>query len=363
MFPECRLIRVVLLALSGLVASFAHAADPWVVFEGTEGPGKSKQVVLVSGDEEYRSEEALPQLARILATHHGFTCTVLFAINPDSGFIDPTYTKNIPGMEKLDTADLLIIFTRFRDLPDAQMEPLERYLLAGKPVIGMRTSTHAFNAESGSRWDYYGNGYAGDKTAWQDGFGRLVLGEHWINHHGSHKQQSTRGLLAPGAESHPILRGLKDGDVWGSTDVYGVRLPLPGDSQPLVLGQVTRRAGDYDAEDVHYGMRPTDDVPLKGGKNDPMMPVAWTKSYQLPEGKPGRAFTTTMGSGADLLIPGTRRMLVNAVFWMTGLTDWIPAEGCKVDLVGAYTPTKYEFRTPEYWQERALTPARIAGGN
>ena len=46
----------------------AFAADPWLVFEGADGPGKGKHVVLVSGDEEYRSEEALPQLAKILAT-------------------------------------------------------------------------------------------------------------------------------------------------------------------------------------------------------------------------------------------------------------------------------------------------------
>ena len=42
----------------------------------------------------------------------------------------------------------------------------------------------------------------------------------------------------------PIIRSCaasRDGEIWGSTDVYGVRLPLPGDSKPLVLGQVTAR--------------------------------------------------------------------------------------------------------------------------
>src|SRR2546423_3964388 len=97
------------------------AVKPWVVSEGTEGPGKGKHIVLVSGDEEYRSEEALPQLAKILAKHHGFKCTVLFAINPDDGTIDPKNTHNIPGLEALDHADLMVIFTRFRDLPDEQM--------------------------------------------------------------------------------------------------------------------------------------------------------------------------------------------------------------------------------------------------
>src|SRR6187431_2708271 len=111
-----------------LAATMARAQDPWVVYEGKEGPGKGKHIVLVSGDEEYRSEEALPQLAKILAKHHGFKCTVLFAI-------DPNIRSNIPGLEALKTADLMIIQTRFRDLPDDQMQHVVDYLDAGKPVI------------------------------------------------------------------------------------------------------------------------------------------------------------------------------------------------------------------------------------
>src|SRR4029079_5927775 len=94
----------------------ARAADPWVVYEGRDGPGKGKHIVLVSSDEEYSSEEALPQLAKILATHHGFKCTVLFAVG-DDGTIAPR-KSNIPGLEALKTADVLILFTRFRNLPD-----------------------------------------------------------------------------------------------------------------------------------------------------------------------------------------------------------------------------------------------------
>src|SRR3954462_4446798 len=85
-------------------------------YEGGDGPGKGKYIVLVSGDEEYRSEEALPQLGKILAKRHGFRCTVLFAIDPADGTINPN-VSNIPGLEALDSADLTVIFTRFRDLP------------------------------------------------------------------------------------------------------------------------------------------------------------------------------------------------------------------------------------------------------
>src|SRR5262245_8543737 len=120
-----------------MTAFNAPAADPWVVYEGTAGPGKGKHIVLVSGDEEYRSEEALPQLGKILATHHGFNCTVLFAIDKDTGEINPKINNNIPGLEALKTADLMIIATRFRNLPDDQMKHIVDYVEDGKPIIGM----------------------------------------------------------------------------------------------------------------------------------------------------------------------------------------------------------------------------------
>jgi hypothetical protein len=107
-------------------------------------PGEGKNVVLISGDEEYRSEEALPQLAKILSKHHGFNCKVLFAVGND-GTIDPNKQDNIPGLEALRKADLMIIATRFRDLPDDQMKEIVDYVESGRPVIGMRTATHAFS--------------------------------------------------------------------------------------------------------------------------------------------------------------------------------------------------------------------------
>ncbi|MBI2435996.1 MAG: ThuA domain-containing protein [Candidatus Hydrogenedentes bacterium] len=352
---------IFLLLACAVSAAGVGAQEQWVKYNGSTGPGAGKHIVLVSGDEEYRSEEALPQLGKILAKRHGFTCTVLFAINPDTGYIDPNYNKNIPGLEALDTADLLIIFTRFRDLPDDQMVHLDRYLLSGKPVIGLRTSTHAFKTAPGAKWEHYSNGYSGEKTEWKDGFGRLVLGEQWVNHHGKHKYESTLGLLAPEATVHPILRGIKDGDIWCPTDVYSVRLPLPGDSAPLVLGQVLKHPeGTFSESDSLYGMRQDSGSPLEGAKNDPMMPVAWTKSYQLPGGAKGKAFTTTIGASTDLLSEGARRLLVNAVYWCLGLDEQIPATGANVDVVGEYTPTKFEFRKPEYWQERKMTVAEHA---
>lgn len=307
------------------LAAVSQAADPWITFEGGEGPGKGKHVVLISGDEEYRSEQGLPQLAKILSKRHGFKCTVLFAIEPKTGFINPNQSDNIPGLEALDSADLMIIATRFRDLPDEQMSHIVGYVESGRPIIGMRTATHAFNIKPGKTFDHY----SWTSKKWDGGFGRQVLGETWISHHGGHKTESTRGIVAKEQANHPILRGIKDGDIWGGTDVYGVRLPLPGDSKPLILGQVLK------------GMKPTD-PPVEGKKNDPMMPVAWAKTFTGKAGKPARVFTTTMGAATDLENEGLRRLLVNAAYWAVGLDDKIP-ETADVAIVGEYKPEFYGF--------------------
>lgn len=316
------------LGMMGLGSSQARAADKhWVVYEGGDGPGKGKHIVLISGDEEYRSEEACPQLGKILATEHGFKCTVLFAVDPKDGTINPNKNDNIPGLEALKTADLAIFFLRFRNLPDDQMQHIVDYVESGKPIIGMRTATHSFNISGKSKFAKYT--WTSNDKEYQQGFGRQVLGETWISHHGAHGRQSCRGIIAPGAEKSPILRGIKDGDVWGPTDVYGVRLPLPGDSQPLLLGQVLE------------GMKSTD-KPVAGKQNDPMMPVAWTKTYKTSTGKVARVFTTTMGASQDLLSEGLRRLLVNACYWCLGMEDQIP-EKTKVDIVGKFEPTPFSF--------------------
>jgi type 1 glutamine amidotransferase len=321
-----RVLQIGALAMAGLTYSLAGAAkaeNPWVVYEGKDGPGKGKHIVFVTGDEEYRSEEAMPQLAKILAVHHGFKCTVLFAINPADGTIDPNKGDNIPGLEALESADLMVIFTRFRNLPDEQMKHVVDYVESGRPIIGLRTATHAFNIKGQSRYAQY----SFQSKQWDGGFGRQVLGETWINHHGGHGRQSTRGILADGVKDHPILRGIKDGDIWGTTDVYGVRLPLPEGCQPLVMGQVLE------------GMKPTDN-PVEGKLNDPMMPVAWTKTFATANGKVARIFTTTMGASQDFTADGSRRLLVNASYWALGMEDQIPAAS-KVDIVGPYDPQPF----------------------
>jgi hypothetical protein len=308
-----------MLLLSCAFLSVAFGAGDRLTFAGKPGPGNGKRIVLVSGDEEYRSEQALPQLARILSERHGFDCVVLFAIDPKDGTINPNHSSNNPGLETLDSADLLVLFTRFRDLPDAQMKHFVDYVDSGRPIVALRTATHAFDLKTSKTYARY----SWNSKDWDGGFGRQILGETWIDHHGRHAVQSTRGIFAPGQEGHPILRGIRSGEIWVPTDVYKVRLPLPADALPLVLGQVLE------------GMNTTD-VPVAGKQNDPMMPVAWVKT----EGR--RVFTTTMGSAQDLLNAAFRRLVVNGCYWALKMESRIDPRS-NVDLVGPYTPLPFKF--------------------
>lgn len=304
------------------LALAALAADPWVVYEGGDGPGKGKHVVIVTGDDEYRSEESMPPFGKILAARHGFKVTVLFAINPETGAIAPEVQNNIPGLDALDNADLMILFTRFRDLPDDQMKHIVDYTNSGHPIMALRTATHAFffknAADPNAKWSWNSKDPKG-------GYGREVLGETWVNHYGNHKVESTRGVIADGMEDSPLVRGCED--IWGPSDVYGITT-LSGDSKPVIMGQVL------------VGMKP-DDAP---NKEKPMAPVAWTKSYTGTAGKASRVFTTTMGHSFDLKSEGFRRLLVNAVYWGLGMEGEIP-ERANVEFVGVYAPADIGFGT------------------
>jgi len=316
-----------LLLFAGLILAappaVARAAD-WAVYEGEKGPGKGKHIVFLTGDEEYRSEEGLPMLAKILAVRHGFKCTVLFAINPADGTITPTILNNIAGMAALDTANLCVMGLRFRELPDEQMKHFVDYLNSGRPIVALRTSTHAFAYEKNklspyARFDWH-------NTNWPGGFGQQVLGETWVNHHGAHGKESTRGVVNAAFRDHTILRGVTD--LWGPTDVYTVS-HLPQDAQVLVWGQVLS------------GMKPAD-PPVEGPKNNPMMPLAWVREYRGESGKTSRILTTTMGAAVDLESEGLRRLLVNACYWAVELAQRIPAKS-NVDYVGDYKPLWFGY--------------------
>lgn len=278
--------------------------DPWASF-----PGPGKHVVLIAGEESYRSEESMPLLARILSTHHGFKCTVLFAVDPKDGTINPTVKDNIPGLEALATADLLVAFFRWRELPDDQMKRIVDYGESGKPIVGIRNATHPFRYAKGSASPYAK--YSWDSKDPAGGWGRLVLGETWVSHYGKNLVESTR---CDAAAEHAILKGVAK-SFWIPDDVYGIST-LPADCAPVLLGQPLTAW--------------TADAPPHPDKK--AIPIAWTRLY----GK-SRVFTTTMGHGDAFKVADFRRLLVNAVYWGLGMEDKIDPAG-KVDLVGSYDP-------------------------
>jgi hypothetical protein len=175
------------------------AAEPqWVTYEGKSGPGTGKHIVFLTGDEEYRSEEGMPQLARILAEKHGFKCTVLFSINPKTGEIDPQTKNNEPGLENLDSADLCVMLLRFRAWPDEQMKHFVDYYQAGKAIHRATHEHPCIRLPADSKSPYAKFGWKAKD--WTGGFGKQVLGETWVAHHGAHKKEGTRGIIDEAAK-------------------------------------------------------------------------------------------------------------------------------------------------------------------
>jgi type 1 glutamine amidotransferase len=288
-----------------------------VTYQGTEGPGVGKHIVFIAGDHEYRSEEVLPAMARIMARRFGFKSSVFFTLD-EEGFIQPGSSR-ISGLEALETADLLVVGLRFQDFPDEEMQHIVDYLDRAGPIVGIRTSTHAFKIDDGP-YARYSYNYAGED--YHLGFGRQVLGETWAGHYGTNHEQSSRILPADSGEGHPILRGVSGMHVQSG----GYKAdPMPG-SLVLAVGQVLN------------GME-------AGAAPDPekeLMPVVWTRSYPGTGGSTGRVFTTTHGASEDFENEGFRRMMINAAFWAAGMEDTITGDN-EVGFVGPYNPVTFSF--------------------
>ncbi len=301
------------------VAAVVVHAEPWVVYQPPADHANGKHIVMLSGDEEYRSEEGLPQLGKILSQRHGFKCTVLFTQDPD-GTINPNNQTNIPGMHLVDHADLVLNQFRFRELPDADMKHFVDYLDSGRPMMVVRTATHAFNYERNKKSPYAKFSW----TAKGGGFGGMAVGESWTFHHGNHGHEATRGLVDGRNREHPMLRGVHD--VFGPTDVYGVNADFPSDATVLLQGQVL------------VGMNPTDAPNL----NKAIMPLVWLRDYHGASGKTSRIMCSTIGAATDLKSEDLRRLFVNSAYYLTGLE--VPKKA-DVTIVGEYAPSMFGFNT------------------
>jgi hypothetical protein len=305
-----------------------------VTYTGESGPGLGKHVVFLASDHEYRSEETCPAVARILARHYGFKCTVIFGTDPATGFMQPG-SSHVSGLEVLSSADLLFVFLRYQDFPADQMKHFVAFVDSGKPIIGLRTATHAFQIRGG---DYaaYSHNYTGPE--YEKGFGRQVLGETWVTHYGPNHTTSARMILEEGELAHPILTGVRD--VWLESGVYRVN-PKPEGTTILARSRVLN------------GMAP--DAPPHERLTE-LQPTAWVRSITSKSGATQRVFTTTHGSSKDLLSDGFRRLLVNACLWAVRLETAIKPDS-SIGFVGPYRPSDFNFNGAK----QNVRPADLAG--
>jgi type 1 glutamine amidotransferase len=218
------------------LAVLVHGADP-------------ATIVLVSGEDEYRSAETLPAFAKSLETNYAFK-TIYLERKPKP--------DTIAGLDALERADLLMVYARRMTLPEAELKQFQKYFESGKPVIGLRTASHAFQ-----NWLV---------------FDKQVLGGNYQNHYG--KDFLPKIAVAPGGKGHPILRGVPD--TFTSAGSLYRNTPLQANTTTLLTGTIP----------------------------DHTEPVAWTHQY-----KGARIFYTSLGHAKDFEDEAFQRLLVNAIHW------------------------------------------------
>lgn len=303
-----------------VVLLFPMLAAAQLVYPGGEGIGKGKHIVFLASDHEYRSEETCPAMARILSKHHGFKCTVVFGLDAN-GHIEAG-SSQIPGIDALKDADLFFIFARFLSPSAEQMQPIIDYIDRGGPVVGLRTSSHAFKIAKDSPLAKYS--FDSKASDYEKGFGHQVLGNTWVGHYGTNHKQGTRIQLIPAQKEHPILRGVGDGAFTHAGAYVGKAAPdftVIANSQPMV------------------SMDPQ--AALDASK--PPMPCTWTREYTSTSGKKGRVFHSTQGASEDIVDDNYRRMIFNGTLWAIGLEDQIKAD-LAISFVGPYQPRTFSFK-------------------
>jgi len=239
---------------------------------------KKPLVVFVCGDHEYSGEETLPLLAAVLEKNYGFRTKIL------KSFPDQNAEKNIPQLEVLAKANLAVFFLRWRLLPAEQVAFIDAYVKSGKPIMGLRTSTHAFNyskEDSLFNFNQFAERAFGAPPGW---------GAFGHTHYG-HKS-STDATVIASKKMHPILTGV-DSNFHVRSWLYRVlpNYPVKG-ADWLIMGKSVNP--DKPAED---------------------QPIAWTWQNEYK----GRVFFTTMGHPEDFAVEAFQRLMVNAIHWELGL--------------------------------------------
>lgn len=279
---------------------------------------RSKHIVFVSGEEEYRSEESFPMIARILERETGAKVSFCFSVD-SSGYIDPNNTKHIAGLEKLKDADLMVIFARFRALPREELKYIQDYVESGKPILGLRTSTHSFLYQEDSL-KYMNNEWP-----------TKVFGQQWITHHG-HFDDGNKPLTKVYLNSikkQTILNGVKPFDAYSWLyHVDGGEWKLQGDCNILLQGKSLKSNHEMEGN--------LEKFPLTN-------PVAWTKTYTTNSGKSSKVFFTTLGHPYDFKDVSMRKLLLNSILWALDAENKIPENGINADPVYNYEPSNSGF--------------------
>ena len=285
----------------------------------TTPPPKPKHIVFVTGDEEYRSEESMPMLASILEKE-GYQVSVCYALD-SAGFIAPDNVQHIAGLEVLDSADMMVLFTRFRELPWEEAKHIVDFADSGKPMAGFRTATHAFRYQTDSSLMHLNNDWP-----------IKVFGQKWITHHGHFKDghgHLTEVQLIDGKKEHPILNGVQPFKAYSWLyHVHGGQDTLYGDSDPLLIGTSLRSN--------HANENRLDRFPISN-------PVAWTKTYTGSSGESAKVFFTTLGHPYDFKETAMRKLALNGIIWALEGGDKIPEGGMNAEFVKPYEPNNSGF--------------------
>ena len=291
------------MCFAAVVAVLLTAPSVCSADEAEAGVRGRPHAVFLIGDREYRSEESMPMLARILKNRHGFDVTLCFSLNED-GVIDPNRPYYFQGIEALADADLMVVYMSWRQPTPGQLGYITDFLMSGGAVVGFRPTVLTFefpadhpNAALNTEWPHE------------------VLGLRWISHHGS--ANSTDAFLVEDQKHHPVLRGVQP--FHARSWLYHSADHLHANAQPLMYGRAVR------------GAQP-------GGEHfsDPQ-PVAWMHQREPAYGA-GRSFFITLGNPEDFAEESMRRLSLQGMFWALGREDEIPRQGLDVDLLMEYRP-------------------------
>lgn len=278
---------------------------------------KQDHIVFVIGDEEYRSEESMPMLSRLAEKELGVKVSLCFSTD-SLGIVDPNRLDHISGLEALADADLMVMFTRFRALPDHQLKPIMDFVNSAKPVVGFRTSTHAFLYKTDSTKYHMNNTWPAD-----------LFGQQWITHHGHFDDGNSPLTKINKRKDHSILNGVSDFVAYSWLyHVEGGGWNLQGDCDILLDGTSLRSSHEEGGR--------LEKFPLTN-------PVAWTKNHLSNSNEPSRVFFTTLGHPYDFKNENMRRLALQGIAWALSREKEIPTKGFSVNLDQTFEPNNSGF--------------------